>query len=230
MFIQTPALLRVATLCVLCGVISAAATAVEGDQHLAVVNVSYIFENYKKVPEVQRKIDGQYDPERKALQKRVEELQKRQKEIDEFFSQEQQSEKVFDAVQRLRKDQFVFERDMSRLNYEIQKAYTREMREVLTDIRIGIKTMAEKGNFGIVLRSPDTEDPQVIESTPGKPDDPAAGDKHTYLQLTKPTSVAELTERFNRNPVLFGAKTVDITKEVLAKLNDDYTKRMGLQK
>jgi Skp family chaperone for outer membrane proteins len=227
MFIQTPALLRVGMVCLLCGLISAVATAVEAEQHLAVVNVSYIFENYKKVPDVQRKIDGQYDPDRKALQKRVEELQKRQKDIDEFFSQDQQSEKVFDAVQKLRKDQFVFERDMARINFEIQKAYTRDMREVLTDIRVAIKTIAEKGNFSMVLRSPDADDPTVSE---GDNKDPAANDKKTVLELTAPKTVEQIAERFNRNPVLFGAKTVDITNEVLAKLNDEYAKRSGVQK
>jgi hypothetical protein len=39
--------------------------------------------------------------------------------------------------------------------------------------------------------------------------------------------VAELVERFNRNPVLFGAQTVDITQEVLKKLNEDYQRRSG---
>jgi Skp family chaperone for outer membrane proteins len=229
--LKIPATLRAFVLAALCSLIPAAVAATaDSEQRLAVVNVSFIFENYKKVPEVQRKIDGQYDPERKALQQRVEELQKRQKEIDEYFNQDQQSVKTFDAVQKLRKDQFVFEREMARVNFEIQKAYTREMREVLTDIRVAIKNVAEKGGFGMVLRSPDTDDPVVVAKDPAKLEDPAASDKRTLLELTSPTTVAGLVERFNRNPVLFGAKTVDITNEVLTKLNDEYNKRMGLQK
>jgi hypothetical protein len=55
--------------------------------------------------------------------------------------------------------------------------------------------------------------------------DPAEKDKQTYLQLTAPQTVAEVLERFHRNPVLFGATTVDITDEVLRNLNTAFRKR-----
>jgi hypothetical protein len=47
------------------------------------------------------------------------------------------------------------------------------------------------------------------------------------MSSIEPKSVAELTERFNRNPVLYGAKTTDITSDVLLRLNNEYTKRAG---
>ncbi|MCZ7643673.1 MAG: hypothetical protein M5U26_00060 [Planctomycetota bacterium] len=40
-----------------------------------------------------------------------------------------------------------------------------------------------------------------------------------------PGSASELIGRFHRNPVLFGAKTSDVTEPVLKRLNDEYEKR-----
>jgi Skp family chaperone for outer membrane proteins len=207
---------------VLCAAVLGSAVAFAGEQKLAMVNVSYVFENYRKVPDIQRLIDARHDSEKKALQKRAEDLGKRSRELQQYFSDNNQSEAVFDAVQKLRKDQYLFERDLKRLNFEITKSYTKEMREVLSEIRVAIKTISEKGAFTLVVRSPDTDDPEVVEGTDN---DPAAGDKRTVLERIKPNSVAQLVERFNRNPVLFGAKTVDITNDVLTKLNEDYAKR-----
>jgi len=214
------------TLCALVLSVAAMAAGVpeKADQRLAVVNVSFIFENYKKVPDVQRNIDARYENQRKNLQQRSEELLKRRKEIEQNFAPNQQDERVFDAVQKLRKDTFLFEREMASLNYEIQRAYTKEMRDVLTDIRVAIRSIAEKGAFAMVLRSPNTDDPDVIENAPL---DPAAGDRRTALELIAPKTIEQLIERFNRNPVLFGSKTVDITEEVLLKLNKDFNKRTG---
>jgi Skp family chaperone for outer membrane proteins len=211
---------RVLLLCAAALGSSVAASA--GEQRLAMVNVSYLFENYRKVPEIQRLIDARHDQEKKALQKRAEDLGKRSRDLQQYFSDNNQSEAVFDAVQKLRKDQYLFERDLKRLNFEITKSYTKEMREVLSEIRVAIKTISEKGAFTLVVRSPDTDDPETVE---GIDNDPAAGDKRTLLERIKPNSVAQLVERFNRNPVLFGAKTVDITQDVLTKLNDEYAKR-----
>jgi len=201
---------------------AAAAAPAEKEQRLAVVNVSYVFENYRKVPDVQRRIDDKFKPTRDELTQRSEALAKRNKDLKQFFAQANQSEATFDSVQKLRKDQYLFERDVARLNAEIQKNYTHDMREVLSDIRNAVRVVAEKGGFHLVLRSPDADDPEVAE---GAAQNPAAGDDKTFLQLNAPKSVAEIVERFNRNPVLFGAKTVDITQDVLTKLNEEFAKR-----
>ncbi|HEY3323589.1 MAG TPA: OmpH family outer membrane protein [Planctomycetota bacterium] len=195
------------------------------EQRLAIVNVSMVFEKYDKVSDVQRQIDGKHTAKKDDLSKRGAELSRRNKDLEQNFSQQSQSEDVFDMVQRLRKDQFRFERDLNTLNAEIQRDYTREMRVVLTDIRVAIHATAEKGGFDMVLRSPDSDNPDAPEEAPNGPPNPAARDNKTYLETIAPQSVAELVERFNRNPVLFGAKTVDITQEVIKKLNDEYLKR-----
>jgi len=193
------------------------------EQRLAVVNVSLVFEKYDKVSDIQRRIDGRYKDKKDELTKRAADLGKRNKELEQFFNQENQNEQVFDMLQRLRKDQYRFEKDLTILNKDIQKDYTKDMREVLTDIRVTVRQIAEKGGFNMVLRSPDTDDPETVADN--EPVNPAQRDSKTYLELTSPQTVAQLVERFNRNPVLFGAKTVDITKDVLTKLNDDYLKR-----
>jgi len=218
-----------ALVCMLLAACCARPARAEDDQKLAVVNVSLVFEKYNKVADVQRKIDADTKDKKEELNKRAEDLSKRNKEVEQLYTQQNQSEPVFDMVQRLRKDQYKFERDLAALNMDIQKAYTKDMRDVLTDIRVTVRNIAEKGGFQIVLRSPDTDDPDVKESADEAPN-PAAGDNHTYLEVTSPKTVAQLVERFNRNPVLFGAKTVDITQDVLTKLNDDYLKRSILGK
>jgi len=212
----------------LLGLVSAAGAG-EKDQKLAVVNVSLVFEKYDKVADVERRLAASFAPEQDKLNQRAEELKKRNKDLEQFFNTADQNEQVLDAVQKLRKDQYYFEKDLNNLNARLQKSYTKEMREVLSDIRVTIRTVAEKGGFELVLRSPDTEDPEVPETDPRKTD-PAANDRRTMLQRIAPKTVAQLVERFNRNPVLFGAKTVDITEEVLKKLNDEYAKRGKLNK
>ena len=203
---------------------AARAIAEESGEKLAVVNVSFVFEKYTKVPDIQRRIDAKYQVQKDELQKRATELAKRNKELEQFYNQANSTEAVFDAIQKLRKDQYYFERDLNQLNADIQLDYTRDMRSVLTDIRSAVRIVAESEKFQMVLRSPDTDDPQVVERDPKTPPNPAEGDNKTVLELNAPQSVAQLVERFNRNPVLFGAKTVDLTQMILKKLNDDYSK------
>ncbi|MCY3021881.1 MAG: OmpH family outer membrane protein [Planctomycetota bacterium] len=199
----------------------------EGEQKLAVVNVSAVFEKYGKVAEVQRQIDAKHKEQKDELQQRATELSKRNKELDELYDKARTEEAVFDLVQRLRKEQFRYERDLARLNVEIQKEYAREMRQVLSDIRVAVRAIAEKGGFELVLRSPDTDDPEVTQTGPDNPAGPSATESKTHLALTEPRTVAQVVERFNRNPVLYGARTVDITPDVLKKLNEDFVRRSG---
>jgi len=195
------------------------------DQKLAVVNVSLVFEQYLKVADVQKRIDAQHEARKKELEIRGKQLAEGNRNLNQVYSSSGQSEQLFDAVQGLRKQQYNYERDVAQLNEQIQKDYTREMREVLSDIRQAIKSHAEAGGFEMVLRSPDADNPEVVKPVVGKMADPAAQNKQTYLQKQEPGSVSEVLERFNRNPVLFGASTVDITDGVLSRLNQAFMKR-----
>lgn len=191
------------------------------EQQLALVNVSFVFEKFDKVPDIQRRMDEVYKARKAELEQRGQDILKRNRELEQYYNQASHDEKMFDMVQKLRRDQFLYERDMQKLNIEIQKDYTREMRSVLSDIRAMVRSVAEQGGFELVLRSPDTDDPDVAQDS----GNPADRDNRTYLELLEPKTVAALVERFNRNPVLFGAKTVDITKDVLKRLNEEYLKR-----
>jgi Skp family chaperone for outer membrane proteins len=197
------------------------------EQKLAVVNVSFIFEKYSKVPDIQRTIDAKFKPSLDELKAREKSLSEKNKELEKFATDASASEDVFDKIQRLRKEMYIFERDQRVYNDNIAQAYTREMRNVLTDIRSVIRNVAQAGKYDLVLRSPDADDPDVVESNTSGPKNPAANDNKTTLQLIAPQSVEELVERFNRNPVLFGAKTTDITQDVLAKLNEEYARTGG---
>ncbi|MGD0092084.1 MAG: OmpH family outer membrane protein [Planctomycetota bacterium] len=217
---------------VLAGALLLAATgrAGEAGQKLALVNVSLVFEKYDKVPEVQRAIDANHEAQKNELQQRAKDLVQRNKDLEALYSRAQTDEKVFDMVQQLRKEQFHYEHDLATLNAQIRKEYTKQMREVLSDIRVAVRALAEEGGFELVLRSPDSDDPPVSEATPESPANPAESESKTELAKIAPRTTGELVERFNRNPVLFGAKTVDITQETLKKLNEDYRRRSGKPK
>jgi Skp family chaperone for outer membrane proteins len=193
-------------------------------QRVAVVNVSYLFEKYDKVGTVQTRIDAAHEEQKKELESRGQAMANENQQFESQYRSAGNTPEMFDKVQMLRKRQYLYEREVQALNAQIQKDYTREMKEVLSDIRQAINTYAEAQHFDMVFRSPDTDDPDVTPSTETMKS-PAADDNKTYLQKLAPKTMGELLERFNRNPVLFGATTVDITQPVLLQLNLNYQKR-----
>jgi len=218
--------------CVWCLVSLVPVHAASAPPRMAVVNVSFVFEKYAKVAEVQRAIDESFRARKTELQQRGEELGKRNRELEQLYGDAKTTEAVFDAVQRLRHDQFTFEHDAEQLSREMQELYSKEMREVLSDIRYAIKKVAEDRHFDLVLRSPDADDPAVSAPDPTKPLDPKLLDKKTYLEVIEPKTVVEVLERFHRNPVLYGKEASDITQEVLDHLNAEHMKRtvLGVKK
>lgn len=197
------------------------------EQKIAVVNVSKVFENYQKVPDIQRRIDKIHEARKDELTARGKELGERNRQLEALYQQsgKNASEQVFDAVQALRKQQFLYERDVNVLNEQIQDDYAREMREVLSDIRQAIRQKAEGNSFDMVLRSPDSDNPGAGDA-PKTIADP--NDKRTYLQKIQPQNTYELLERFNRNPVLYGKETVDITDDILKTLNAAFLRKSAL--
>jgi Skp family chaperone for outer membrane proteins len=224
---RTESVLKQAAVCLLPFALSLSVVAAEKTQKLAVVNVSFVFEKYDKVSDIQRRLDEMYKVRRTELTKRGQELLRRGQELEQQYPAGPTTETAYDEIQKLRREQFMFERDAGQLSTEIDEAYAKEMREVLTDIRMAIKQIGEERRFDMVLRSPSTDDPVVEEVDPRKPPDPAALDKKTHLELIEPRNVSELLERFYRNPVLYGAAPTDITPEVLSRLNAAYAKRTG---
>jgi Skp family chaperone for outer membrane proteins len=171
---------------------------------------------------VSEAIDGGHKAQKDELEQRAKDLLQRNKDLEALYNQARTEEAVFDMVQKLRKDQFHYERDLRRLNAEIQTEYAKKMREVLSDIRVAVRTIAEQGHFELVLRSPDSDNPEA----PAPENQAKAASKPDFSTL-EPATTAELVARFNRNPVLFGVKTVDITQDVLKKVNEDYQRISG---
>src|SRR5690242_995422 len=86
---------------------NAAVAADPAPQKLAIVNVSYIFENFKKVADLQRTIDEQFKLEEGRLQLEFKELAQRNKQLDEFMNKENMDSVdpvIFEKIQALRKD------------------------------------------------------------------------------------------------------------------------------
>jgi Skp family chaperone for outer membrane proteins len=218
--------LILAASCLVCAGLRAA----EKPQRLAIANVSFIFEHYNKVADIERSIESRFEPQKKQFEERAQQLSHRIDELKPEIEGNTQSLETFDKVQALRKEQFIYERELDELKKKIRDNTTKEMREVLSDMRAAIKAVAETGGFDLVLRSPDSDDPQVAPVDPKSPPNPAAADQQTLLQRSEPRTAAELTERFNRNPVLFGAQAADITNQVLKNLNEEYARRSRLDK
>lgn len=200
-----------------------------GEQKIAVVNVSKVFEQYRKVADIQQRTDAKYKGQKDELELRADSIAKRSRELEAQFqgANSRTDEGMFTAIQLMRKEQFAYERDLRRLNEAIQKEYTSDMREVLSDIRQAIRQLAETNNYDMVVRSPDSDNPDPGPEPKGLTD---PNDKRTYFQKVQPKTTYEIVERFNRNPILYGKSTVDITEDVLNYVNQKFFKQSILPK
>src|SRR5579862_480770 len=75
--------LAAALACSMAGALHAATPA---PQKLAIVNVSYIFENFKKVSDLQRTIDEKFKLDEGKLQLKFKDLSQRNKELDPYLN------------------------------------------------------------------------------------------------------------------------------------------------
>lgn len=200
-----------------------------GEQKIAVVNVSKVFEQYRKVADIQNRTDAKYKTQKEELNARATSIAQRSREVEAQFqgSNSRSDEGLFDRIQGMRKEQFQYERDVRKLDEMVQRDYTRDMREVLSDIRQAIRQLAETNNYDMVVRSPDSDNPDPVPEPKGLAD---PNDKRTYFQKVQPKTTYEIIERFNRNPILYGKSTVDITEDVLAFANNKFLRQAILPK
>lgn len=210
-----------------------------GAVRVAAVDVSAVFTNYRKVHDVQRQIDAAFEQERRALddqRKRLEELAR------EVAKDRQQlpgdSELLFDRIQQLQKQEFLLEKKAQDLNRRIEQRYLEEMRDVLSEIRAAIRKEAERGGYQLMLRGAEADDPIFGQEAQGAPaaavasparQGDAAADpaQEAVREMLQPRHTLDLVARFRRNPVLFGAETVDVTQAVLKTLHEEYDRRKG---
>lgn len=202
---------------------------------VAVVDVSQVFLKYKRVPDVQRQVDAEFEPKRKSLEKEGQDLNETEKQINEL-RQRANEDRLFNVTQSFQKRLFEFRKAKGQLEYDIVIRMRQEMKSVLNEIRAAIRKEAEKGGYHLVIRAPDPHDP--AEDPSAKPPenvtvdelekmDPKKRQELEIKQILAPQSTADLLIRSRRNPVVYGALTIDITSGVLKQLNDDYAKRMG---
>lgn len=207
---------------------------------VAVVDVSLVFRNYKRVSEVQRQVDTEFEPRRKSLEKDGLEIEEDEKKLNSLQSSPTaSSDDIFKFTQAFQKRLYDFRKAKNKLDYDIVLRMRSEMKSVLNDIRAVIRKEAEKAKFDLVLRAPDPQDPAETPGAKGPEDmkvedleklEPKKRQEIEIKQILATQTTADLLIRARRNPVLYGAWTIDITETVLKTLNEDYQKREGALK
>jgi Skp family chaperone for outer membrane proteins len=185
---------------------------------LAVVDVQEVFRRYQKVPDLKLKVDKEFEARLRDAEVEEERLRKESEEIARQRTQVPgDNEQLFDRVQIFQKAQFLLEKKVTKLNEEVAKRNSEEMQTVLNEIRAAISKEAKKGNFQMIMRAADPLDLTKIAEN--------VKDKEEIRKLEEmilPKTVNELVLRFHRNPVLYAAKSVDITEAVIKDLNVEY--------
>lgn len=207
------------------------------DTRVALVDVSMVFKSYKRVYEVQRQVDSQFEERRKALGKEGRELADEEQKIDDLRQRPGggESEQTFDRVQRFQKQLYQYRKKKDQLELAIVQRMREEMKLVLNEIRAAVRKEAEKGSFNLVLRAADRDDP--TENPGAKPVadiapedfeklDPKKQQEVEIKKILTPRSILDLLIRSRRNPVLYGDWKIDITETVLKRLNEDYEKTL----
>jgi Skp family chaperone for outer membrane proteins len=198
------------------------AQATEGTR-VAVVDVSQVFTNFKKVFDVQTQVDAQFNPQRLEIQKLEADLKKQAEEIAMMrqAGKNEESEMLFDAAVKYQRLEFAWRNLQRKLQRDTDKAFYESMRDVLNEIKAAISKEAKLKGFAFVLRTADSDDALGLKGAA-----PAASEKteDKIKEMLKPQSTFQLLAKFDKNPVMYGAQTVDITQAVLEHLNKDYQK------
>jgi Skp family chaperone for outer membrane proteins len=213
----------------LLGLFPLVVTAGEQATRIAVVDVSTVFKHYKKVYDVQRRIDASFEAERRKLEEETRQLGKDVQDVEQMRRDASgDSEFVFERVQSLQKQEFALRKRQRAFQEKQGQRYLEEMKDVLGEIRATIRKSAERGGFQLVVRTADADDPvnsdegeNVAGGKDANPNDAA------IREMLQPRHTLDIVVRFKRNPVLYGSPLVDLTAEVSKVLNDEYAKRAG---
>lgn len=219
--------------CALCGQQVRSEEPALKETKVAVCDVSLVFRNYKRVNDVQRQVDATFEDKRKLLDKEGQELIDEETKLGEL-RQRAGDDEVFDRTQKFQKRLYEFRKAKDKLEMEIVRRMRLEMKNVLNEIRAAIRKESEKASFDLVLRAPDPQDPAETPGAKGPEDvkvedleklEPRKRQELEIKQILAPQTTADLLIRAKRNPVIYGAWTIDITETVLKSLNDEYAKR-----
>ncbi len=178
-------------------------------KRVGIVDVSRIFQEYRKVSDVQENMAKKYDAKRKKFDKDEGDLHAREESIKmEKETSNPSDRNFFLKVQKFQMDKFDFESNFAALAQEVEKERTEEMKKVLNDIKAAIRFVGKQENLDLVLRAPEADNEF----------DPAKADK----DKEEPKSASELVRKFRENPVMYYALNIDVTRNVIDKLNNDY--------
>ena len=196
--------------------------AVEVENRLAVVDVSQVFTQYKKVADVQDQVEASFKADKGKLTEMENQLRKK----SDFITDLQKSakpgdEQVFELTIEYQRMEFQYRKALAKLNQDMDDSYRDAMRDVLNEIKAAIRSEATKRGFLVVMRTPDTDDQLGLDSLT-KPQAPLDNSEKALKDLIAPKSTFQLLSKFENNPVLYGAQTVDITEPVLKALDTAY--------
>jgi len=199
---------------------SASAGEGEAAKRIAVVNVSRVFKAYKKVQDIQSNLEKQFKQTKDSLEAEEDGLRKDVQATGPEFDPEKKRDDLQKA-QNMQIRKFDLERKKFEFLNLVEKARLEEMKQVLKEIRAAISAVGKGKTIDMVMRAPEFD----WEGRPdGEQPDGEAGDE------TAPRTSTELVRRFRENPVLYFSAGVDVTKDVIDKLNDDYEKAGGTKK
>ena len=195
---------------------------------LAVVDVSEVFLNYRKVLEVNKQMEVDFEPRKKALVQERLLIKKAGEMLQSRKSQDGgKSEFLFDQEQHFEKMLFQHAKKTRDMEQDMAQSMRKSMREVLNEIRAAINQAAKQRGITLVLRAADAPNMEVFDAKEQdtRPPDNDKPVENTLKEILKPRTMVDLIGRFKQNPVLYGADAVDITKDVLKVLNDQFEKK-----
>ena len=194
------------------------------DTRMAVVDVSKVFTNFKKVFDVQQQVDASFAAQRTEIQNLELDMKKQGEYLRQLHEagKGEESEMVLDAAIKYQRTEWTYRNAMKKLQKETDEMFYESMRDVLNEIRASIRKEALARGFSFVLRTPDSDDSLGLVEDPKNKN--ADKTEAQLREMLLPQSTFQLLSKFDKNPVMYGSQTVDITEAVLASLNKDYQK------
>ncbi|MBI3832026.1 MAG: OmpH family outer membrane protein [Planctomycetes bacterium] len=188
----------------------------EESKRIAVVNVSRVFKAYKKVTDIQTRLEALFEQRKKAIIKKEDDLQKDIQVMKMDPEDPQKNRAKLIKMQQLEIAKFDLDKEKYEFAIEVEKKRLEEMKQVLKEIRAAISDTGKAEKIDMVLRAPEYDMEGNPEADATKPE-----------EKDEAQTSSELVRRFRENPVLYFSQGVDITSKVITKLNDDYAKSGG---
>jgi Skp family chaperone for outer membrane proteins len=219
---------RVALLLAAIFCVAGTVSAVEGAKRIGVVNVSRVFQASQKVQQIQKRLKEQFESKRLELEKKQRELEqdmvtvkREQAEMAREAASMQKQRTLFNKVQDLQAREFELKLQIREVGKTVEQVRMEEMKQVLKEIRAAIRDVGVAERLDLILRAPEYDE----EGLPA-----VAGEDEAEQLKRAPKTASELVRRFRENPVLYFASGVDITEQVITKLNADFAKTGGATK